>query len=129
MGYQIIVPILMGVARTKFGKRGIKKVLEIHKKSQQNKRIEDIFDKSSETKKQIMINKYLKNYSDVKTLVKNKDAKKTIEALNRRNKKGKKEAGSYIQKKLKAEELSKFKKGNFVQVKTKLGRNRPTKLY
>ena len=110
-------------------KKGIKKILEIHKKSQQNKYIEDIFDKSSETKKVIMINKYLKNYSDVKTLVKNKDAKKTIKALDTRNKKGKKEAGSYIQKKLKAEELSKFKKGNFVQVKTKLGRNRPTKLY
>jgi len=110
-------------------KKGIKKILEIHKKSQQNKYIEDIFDKSSETKKQIMINKYLKNYSDVKTLVKDKDAKKTIGALDRRNKNGKKEAGSYIQKKLKAEELSKFKKGNFVQVKTKLGRNRPTKLY
>tara|TARA_R110000772_G_scaffold79629_1_gene170212 strand:+ start:121 stop:495 length:375 start_codon:yes stop_codon:yes gene_type:complete len=110
-------------------KKGIKKTLEIHKKSQQNRYIEDIFDKSSETQKQIMINKYLKNKSDVKTLVKDKDVKKVIKKLDKRNKLGKKEAGSYIQKKLKAEELSKFKKGGSVKAKCKLGRNRPTKLY
>tara|TARA_R110001592_G_scaffold1305_2_gene7751 strand:+ start:580 stop:954 length:375 start_codon:yes stop_codon:yes gene_type:complete len=113
----------------RFGKRGIKKVLEIHKKSQQNRYIDKNFDKGSEAQKQSMTNKYLKNNSDLKTLVKDKDVKKTVKALDKRNKSGKKEPGSYIQKKLKAEELSKFKKGKFVQAKCKLGRNRPTKLY
>ena len=113
----------------RFGKRGIKKILEIHQKSQQNRYIEKNFDKGSETAKASMTNKLLKNKSDLKTLVKDKDVKKTVKALDKRNKSGKKEPGSYIQKKLKAEELSKFKKGKFVRVKTKLGRNKPTKLY
>ena len=113
----------------RFGKRGIKKILEIHQKSQQNRYIEKNFDKGSETAKASMTNKLLKNKTDLKTLVKDKDVKKTVKALDKRNKSGKKEPGSYIQKKLKAEELSKFKKGKFVRVKTKLGRNKPTKLY
>jgi hypothetical protein len=113
----------------RFGKRGIKKILEIHKKSQQNSYIKKNFDKGSETDKANMTNKFLKNETDLKKLVKDKDVKKTVKALDKRNKSGKKEKGSYIQKKLKAEETSKFKKGKFVQVKTKLGRNKPTKLY
>tara|TARA_R100001440_G_scaffold15287_3_gene25922 strand:- start:11821 stop:12195 length:375 start_codon:yes stop_codon:yes gene_type:complete len=113
----------------RFGKRGIKKILEIHKKSQQNRYIKKNFDKGSETEKASMTNKFLKNETDLKKLTKDKEVKKTINALDKRNKRGKKEPGSYIQKKLKAEETSKFKKGKFVQVKTKLGRNRPTKLY
>ena len=80
-----------------YNKKGIKKTLEIHKKSQQNRYIDKNFDKGSETQKQGMVNKYLKNKSDLKKLVKG--------------------------------ELSKFKKGKFVQAKCKLGRNRPTKLY
>ena len=113
----------------RFGKRGVKKILEIHKKSQQNRYIEKNFGKGSETDKANMTNKFLKNKTDLKKLVKDKDVKKTIKALNKRNQRGKREPGSYIQKKLKAEETSKFRKGKFVQVKTKIGRNKPTKLY
>jgi len=121
--------INLGKFGVRFGKRGIKKVLEIHQKSQQNRYITKNFDKGSETDKANMTNKFLKNETVLKKLTKDKDVKKTIKALDKRNKSGKKEAGSYIQKKLKAEELSKFKKGKFVRVKTKLGRNKPTKLY
>lgn len=113
----------------RFGKRGVKKILEIHKKSQQNRYIEKNFGKGSETDKANMTNKFLKNKTDLKKLVKDKDVKKTIKALKKRNQRGKREPGSYIQKKLKAEETSKFRKGKFVQVKTKIGRNKPTKLY
>ena len=73
----------------RFGKRGVKKILEIHKKSQQNRYIKKNFDKGSETDKANMTNKFLKNKTDLKKLVKDKDVKKTIKALNKRNQRGK----------------------------------------
>ena len=54
----------------RFGKRGVKKILEIHKKSQQNRYIEKNFGKGSETDKANMTNKFLKNKTDLKKLVK-----------------------------------------------------------
>ena len=121
--------INLGKFGVRFGKRGIKKVLEIHQKSQQNRYITKNFDKGSETDKANMTNKFLKNETVLKKLTKDKDVKKTVKALDKRNKSGKKNPGSYIQKKLKAEELSKFKKGGSVKAKCKLGRNKSTKLY
>ena len=118
-----------GAKLLNINKKGVKKTLEIHKKSEQNRMIEEGYEKAEPGFKKILDNKYLKNKSDIHKLVKDKDVKKVIKKLDERNKLGKKEAGSYIQKKLKDKETSKFKKGKFVQVKTKLGRNRPTKLY
>ena len=57
-----------------------------------------------------------------------KGVKKVDKKLKEREDSGRKPRG-YIKNKLEKGELSKFKKGKFVQAKCKLGRNRPTQLY
>jgi|TARA_R110002153_G_scaffold253942_1_gene412231 hypothetical protein len=54
--------------------------------------------------------------------------KKIDKVLKKRKDSGRKPRG-YIKNKLEKGEKSRFKNGKFVQIKTKLGRNRPTKLY
>ena len=120
---------LLGPAALYFGKKGVKKLLEIHRKSQQNRAIQKNYGKGTETDKSSMTNRLLKNKSDLHSLVKDKHVIKTVKKLIKRNEANQKRGPqSYIQKKLNKNELSKFKNGKFVKVKCKLGRNKPTKL-
>jgi len=124
MGVQFLGPAVL-----KFGKKGVKKLLEIHRKSEQNRSIKEGFGKATELDKSNLTNRFLKNRSDLHSLVKDKNVIKAIKKLDERNRAGKKRGPkSYIQKKLNKAELSKFRKGKFVKVKCKLGRNKPTKL-
>ena len=104
-------------------REGVKKVNKIVEKNVQNERIDKALEKASPFAKGVRQAKDKKiiNTSDIKKLIK-------------REEQGRKPRG-YISNKIKKEvdklkdKPDGMKNGKFVQVKTKLGRNRPTKLY
>tara|TARA_R110000751_G_scaffold124272_1_gene225401 strand:- start:2290 stop:2646 length:357 start_codon:yes stop_codon:yes gene_type:complete len=118
MAYQLIVPILMAGARTRLAKKAVKKALEWYKIDKKNKRILN----KQKQGKDVSGKEYTEfaaGKARQKVLRSDKKVDKTI--TMRESKPARK---TYMHKK-----ISTYRKGKFVQVKTKLGRSRPTKLY
>tara|TARA_R100001224_G_scaffold96386_1_gene66208 strand:+ start:280 stop:633 length:354 start_codon:yes stop_codon:yes gene_type:complete len=113
-----IVPILMAGARTRLGKKAVKKALEYFKIDKKNKKIQNKQKRGEELSG--------KEYTEFgagearkKVLIKDKKTKQTIDMY----------LSKPVNRGYMSQKISKFKKGKFVHVKTKLGRNRPTTLY
>jgi len=117
-------------------REGVKKVKKIVEKDVQNERIDKALEKASPFAKGVgqAKDKKIINTSDIKKLTKDKKTRKVLKKLIKREEQGRKPRG-YISNKIKKEvdklkdKPDGMKNGKFVQVKTKLGRNRPTKLY
>ena len=115
-------------------KRGTKNLLEINARKGENLKIEEWFSRLDAGPKEVASSYFKSNRQAIKRLSKDKDTKRTFKDMVKRDKEGRSpHSRGYIAKKLKKDEEytgpGKYKKGKFVQVKTKLGRNRPTKLY
>jgi hypothetical protein len=113
-----LIPILMAGARTRLGKKAVKKALEWYKINKKNQRIKNKQKRGEEVSGK-EYTEFYKGEAKKKILRSDKKVDKTI-----RMRESKPARKTYMQKK-----IDTYKKGKFIQVKTKLGRNRPTKLY
>ena len=118
MAGPFIVPTLMAGARTRLGKKVVNKALEWYKINKKNQKIKNKQKRGEEVSGK-EYTEFAEGEAKKKILRSDKKVDKTI-----RMHESKPARKTYMHKK-----INKFKKGKFVHVKTKLGRNRPTTLY